>query len=97
MKKAAKVKARHVDPKVRACIRRAVLRHKLDRRFAYTVFPDGSGCLATFEFYTVPCLGCTVSDKCRECGGHGYRQTWDLNKIEHVVIKPDKAGAINGR
>jgi len=89
MKPKDKVRVRHIDPKVRARIRRAVLRHKLDRRFAYTVFPDGSGCLATFEHYSVPCLGCTVSDKCRECGGHGYRQTWDLNKIEGVAIKID--------
>lgn len=97
MNKQAKVKASHVDPKVRARIRRAVLRHKLDRRFAYTVFPDDSGCLATLEHYSVPCLGCKISDKCRECGGHGYRQTWDLNKIEHVVLKTNKAGETNGR
>lgn len=41
MKKQAKVKARHVDPKVRARIRRSVMRYKLDRRYVYSATPDG--------------------------------------------------------
>jgi hypothetical protein len=69
------VKVAHVDRAMRARIRRAVLLHKLDRRFVYTVCPDSY--LSVACKFTTSCSGCTAMDGsnlgCRECGFTGKR------------------------
>ena len=69
------VKVDHADRAMRARIRKAVLRHKLDRRFVYTVCPDSY--LSVACKFTTSCSGCTAMDGsnlgCRECGFTGKR------------------------
>lgn len=103
MKKQAKVKARHVDPKVRARIRRAVLRHKLDRRYVYTVCPEGT--LSIDSRFTGKCSGCEAMDGsnfgCGECGYTGKRVTEFPAQVtvgmSFIQIETQQAGDKDGR
>ena len=73
MKPTVKVLAK--DRKTRALIRTAVLHHKLDRRFVYTVCPDSY--LSVACKFTIGCSGCVAQDGsqlgCKECGYTGKR------------------------
>lgn len=99
MKKQAKVKARHVDPKVRAHIRRSVLLNNLDRRYLYSATPDGY--LAKVGKYTARCSGCIAMDGsnlgCHECGYTGKRSTMYLDRFSYLHINMQTAGAKDGR
>jgi hypothetical protein len=99
MKKPAKVKARHVDPKVRARIRRSVLLNNLDRRYVYSATPDGY--LAKVGKYTARCSGCIAMDGsnlgCHECGYTGKRATMYLDRFSYLHINMQTAGAKDGR
>jgi len=78
------VKVVHADRKTRALIRKAVLYHKLDRRFAYTVCPDS--CLSVSSKCTIGCSGCVAQDGsqlgCRECGYTGKRVVYFPAPVE---------------
>lgn len=69
------VKVAHIDRIMRTRIRKAVLHHKLDRRFVYTVCPDSY--LSVACKFTTSCSGCTAMDGstlgCSECGFTGKR------------------------
>ena len=69
------VKILYADRKTRALIRKAVLHHKLDRRFVYTVCPDSY--LSVACKFTSGCSGCVAQDGsqlgCKECGYTGKR------------------------
>ena len=56
------VKVQCNDRKTRALIRKAVLHHKLDRRFVYTVCPDSY--LSVACKFTTSCSGCAAMDGC---------------------------------
>lgn len=97
------VRVSHIDPKVRARIRRAVLRHKLDRRYVYTVCPEGK--LSIDSRFTGQCSGCVAMDGsnlgCRECGYTGRRVTefpmQVITGTSFILITTDKAGDTDGR
>ena len=101
MRDAMKVRVRHIDPKVRARIRRAVLRHKLDRRFVYSATPEGY--LAKVGKYSSGCSGCmsifnpSANLGCKECGYTGKRVTVYLERLNYLYINTDKAGVTDGR
>jgi len=104
MRDAMMVRVRHIDPKVRARIRRAVLRHKLDRRFVYTACPEGI--LSTTGKFTGKCSGCEAMDGsnfgCSECGHTGKRVTYFPEPVGsgtdfiHIKLEP-QAGDTDGR
>ncbi len=103
MRDAMMVRVRHIDPKVRARIRLAVLRHKLDRRYVYTVCPEGK--LSIDSRFTGQCSGCVAMDTsnlgCHECGFTGKRVTEFPMQVStgtsFILIKTDKAGVTDGR
>lgn len=104
MKKTRRVRVTHKDPKVRARIRRSVLRHKLDRRFVYTVCLEGI--LSTTGKFTGKCSGCEAMDGsnfgCSECGHTGKRVTYFPEPVGsgtdfiHIKLEP-QAGDTDGR
>lgn len=85
MAKRLMVRIQTVVAKDRTAIRRLVLKHKLDRRKVYSVGMFGE--LATVEFYTGDCSGCSCDcgdgygcshgcSGCEECGFTGKRRNW---------------------
>ena len=103
MRDAMRVRVQHIDHKVRARIRRAVLRHKLDRRYVYTLCPEGK--LSIDSRFTGQCYGCVAMDGsnfgCHECGYTGKRVTEFPMQVSigssFILIKTDTAGVTDGR
>jgi hypothetical protein len=98
MNKTRRVRVIHKDYKLRARIRRAVLRNNLDRRFAYSATPDGY--LAKVGRYTDRCSGCIAMDGsnlgCKECGYTGKRVVMYLERFSYFHITMTQAGDTDG-